>query len=233
MNAAMIDEGVVKFEAAHTDAPLCARTYGDLACRLSAWREILVKVGLVGQDAALYGGAGFGNVSGRVGAPSSPRGQRPFLVSGTQTGGLSCAGLSTFCVVTAWDQANNRVVSHGPVRPSSESMTHGAIYDLGAHIRFVLHGHSPALWRRARALGLPVTADGVAYGTPGMAREVQRLYRETRLADQGVLAMGGHEDGVVVFGRTLEEAGERIVGWLARAYEAQCREEGQVCAVDR
>jgi len=109
------------------------------------------------------------------------------------------------------------------VLPSSESMTHGAVYDLGPHIRFVFHGHSPVLWRRAEALRLPVTGSRISYGTPEMAREVERLYRTSTLPELQILAMGGHEDGIVVFGRTAEEAGQVLLRHLARAYEAECR----------
>jgi len=55
------------------------------------------------------------------------------------------------------------------------------------------------------------------------AREVERLYRSSPLAEIGILAMGGHEDGIVVFGRTAEEAGQVVLRYLARAYEAECR----------
>jgi hypothetical protein len=34
--------------------------------------------------------------------------------------------------------------------------------------------------------------------------------------------MGGHQDGIVVFGRSLEEAGSTLLTWLARAYQATC-----------
>jgi hypothetical protein len=97
-------------------------------------------------------------------------------------------------------------------------MTHGAIYDLGPHIRGVLHGHAPDLWRRAAELGLPRTRPEVAYGTPDMAREMRRLYGATGLAEQQILVMTGHEDGVVAFGRTLDEAGAVLVRALSRAF---------------
>ena len=115
--------------------------------------------------------------------------------------------------------------------PSSESLTHGAIYDLGAHIRFVFHAHTPVIWRRAAALRIPVSDRAVPYGTPEMAREVERLWRTTALPDLGILAMGGHEDGVIAFGRSAEEAGEVTLRYLARAWEAACAEGGGLCSV--
>ena len=59
-------EGVIQFRAEHRDAPLDPRRFGEAVCRLVAWREILDLTGLVGQDPALYGGFGYGNVSGRL-----------------------------------------------------------------------------------------------------------------------------------------------------------------------
>lgn len=176
----------------------------------------------MGQDPARYGGAGYGNVSGRVGPPSSSRGRRAFLVTGTQTGGKAALRLEDFCIVERYDYRENRVWSHGDLLPSSESMTHGSIYDLSPHVRFVLHAHTPVIWRRAEALGLPTTDPEVPYGTPEMAEEVQRLYRATALSERKVFAMGGHEDGIVAFGHTPHEAGQALITELARAYELAC-----------
>ena len=210
-------EGVVKFEALHTQQPVDLGRHGALVAELIGWRAIMRAAGMLGRDPARYGGAGFGNLSARVGPPSSPLGRRAMLVSGSQTGGRAEAGAGDFCLVERYDPAGNRVWSRGPVPPSSESLTHGALYDLGPHVRAVLHGHAPALWRRAARLGLPCTRPEVAYGTPAMAREVARLYRESALSERRILAMGGHQDGVIAFGRSLDEAGQVLVTYLARA----------------
>lgn len=220
------EEGVIKFAVRHRDGPLDERRYGELACQLIAWREILALTGLVGQDPARYDGAGYGNISARVGPPSAGRGRRAFLASGTQTSGKRCVTLDDFALVERFEIHRNRVVSQGRTLPSSESMTHAALYDVGPQIRCVFHAHSPVVWERARQLGIPTTDEGVPYGTPEMAREVQRLYGSTGLAERKILAMGGHEDGIVVFGGTLEEAGQVLLTWLARAYESTCSANG-------
>lgn len=219
----MIDEGVIKFEAEHDHGPLDALRYGDLGCRLGAWREVLSKLQLVGQDPSRYGGAGYGNVSARVGPAGSARGSRAMMITGTQTGGLTRIGLSDMCVVERYDYRRNRVKSRGERMPSSETMTHGAIYDLSPAIRFVFHAHSPVIWRRSDVLRIPTTDRRVAYGTPEMAAEAQRLYFGSTLDATRILAMGGHEDGIIVFGHNAEEAGQVLVTYLARAYELVCR----------
>lgn len=218
----MTREGVIRFSAEHRAAPLAPDRIGGLVCALSSWREILAQTGLVGQDPARYEGAGYGNVSGRVPPFPGDRGARPFLITGSQTGGKRHLALADYCLVEAYDDRRNWVRSVGPILPSSESMTHGALYDLSPRIRYVLHGHCPVIWRNAAALSLPTTHASVEYGTPEMAREMRRLYQSTALAERRVLAMGGHEDGVVAFGPSLEEAGASLVATLARAYERVC-----------
>lgn len=222
-SAVTYDEGVIKFQAEHQREALPVRRYGELSCQLVAWREIMTKTQLVGQDPALYGGAGYGNVSGRVGAPSSAMGSRAMLITGTQTGGLADVGLDHFCLVERYDYRRNRVRSRGLIEPSSETMTHGAIYDLSPHIRFVFHGHGAIIWRQTQVLNIPTTDPSVPYGTPGMAAEVHRLYRSSALSETRILAMGGHEDGIIVFGRSATEAGQTLIAYLARAYEQTCR----------
>ena len=195
-------EGVVRYECVHRDEALPA-ALAPLAAALAAWRRVLAALGLVGRDPSRYGGLGFGNLSARV-AP----GERPFLVTGTQTGHLPHLPLAGFARVDRWDTAANRLESAGLTRPSSESLTHAALYDLSPEIAAVFHVHSPELWRRTE---LPRTAPDVGYGTPEMAAEVGRLWREQGRPPTGLLAMAGHEDGLVAWGRGLDEAGRRAV----------------------
>lgn len=211
-----VDEGVIKFSSHHRHVPVCATRYGSLASVLSSWRTILHALRIIGQDPSRYGGAGFGNLSARIGAPTQPRGQRSFIITGSQTGTLSQLTLDQYVIVENYAAKTNRVTSHGRIAPSSESLTHGAIYDLGTHIRFVFHGHAPLLWRAAHRLKIPTTSSNIAYGTPEMAHEVARLFQSTPLSECRIFAMGGHEDGIVSFGKTAEEAGTVLVTYLSR-----------------
>ena len=111
------------------------------------------------------------------------------MISGTQTGHVVDVTAEHFAVVTAYDIGANSVTSSGPVEASSESLTHAAIYDLDSAIGGVVHAHSdqPVEWLSADTL--PSTKASVAYGTPQMAHEFSRLFRETtvrkRLALRG------------------------------------------------
>jgi ribulose-5-phosphate 4-epimerase/fuculose-1-phosphate aldolase len=217
----MQQEGVIKFELVFQQRDLEPRRFGNLASQLISWRHVMSMTQLIGQNPELYEGAGYGNVSARVGPPNAALGRRAFLITGSQKSGKPAITLEDFSVVERYDIRLNRVDSYGPVPPSSESMTHGAIYDLGPHLRCVLHAHSPVLWQQARALRIPTTDPNVTYGTPEMAREVQRLFRETAVVERQILAMGGHEDGIVAFGRSPEEAGQILITELAKAFEAR------------
>ena len=224
-------EGVTKFQAEHTSAQLSPQ-HTQNAAQLLAWRELMVRLRGLGQVRSRYGGLGFGNVSTRTGPYPGRRGQRPFLITATQTGGTQCMGLGDLCRVTRYHIGQNSVISHGQQRPSSESLTHGAIYDLGPHIRWVLHAHAPEIWRQRRALKLPTTGADIEYGTQGMAQEIARLARQTTLHEVRILAMAGHEDGVITFGRTAMEAGSALLTAYARAFELEFLAHGHVCTPD-
>ena len=183
---------------------------------LNAWRKILFMANLVGQDVDRYGGAGYGNVSQRL--ERAVKGTQPrFAISGTQTGGLVELTADHYAIVTETWPEENRVVATGPIMPSSESLTHGMLYVVDQAANFILHAHSPEIWQNASALGIPTTSASVAYGTPEMAEEVRRLFRDTPVRERKILCMGGHTDGVMSFSRTAEEAGCVMMAYLARA----------------
>ena len=206
------DEGVIKFKMEYTAAaPLAA---ADLRA-LNAWRRILVMLELIGQTPSRYEGYGFGNISCRLAPWNAPAEQRRFVITGTQTGHVAHLAPEHFVVVTACHPVQNLTVAEGPIKPSSESMTHGAVYALDSRIRWVMHGHSPEIWRNAERLAIPITRAEVPYGTPEMSAEVARLYSESDLRRRCLFAMGGHEDGVVSFGRTAEQAGTVLLAALA------------------
>ena len=202
-------EGVTKYQLHFSrSAPLPA---AQLAA-LNAWRTLLFQLGLIGQDPKRYGGVGFGNLSMRL-VPGSLR----FAVTGTQTGHLPTLDRMHYAIVTACDAATNQLTAEGPIAPSSESLTHGQIYAFDARVNFVFHVHAPQLWRAAPRLGLPGTDESAEYGTPQMVSEVERLFRQSDLPQLGIFTMRGHEDGVVSFGASAEEAGAVLLRQLALA----------------
>jgi len=207
-------EGVIKFQLSHFFAP--PLPLGQLD-ELIAWRRILYQLQLVGEDPLRYDGYGFGNISRRI-PPFDAPASRPFIITGTQTGSSPELGPEHFTTVTECLPEQNRVTSTGPIKPSSEAMTHATLYQLDLGLRVVMHVHSPHIWRSAVQLQLPATTATAAYGTTAMVDAVRELMTQPLTRELGLFVMGGHEDGVVSFGRTADQAGFALIGVLASAY---------------
>lgn len=210
----MEQEGVIKFNCQFLPTPAVPLPGWQ---SISAWRQLLCRLQLIGQDPERYQGLGFGNISWRLPPLTASPSDRPFAISGTQTGGLAQLLPEHYAQVLQCDPASNFVRAQGPVKPSSEALTHATLYAIDEAVRVVMHVHSTQLWQQGAALGLPLTAAEVEYGTPQMAAEVQRLLADEQQRRLGIFIMGGHEDGVVAFGASAEEAGTILVRWLARA----------------
>lgn len=207
-------EGVIKYRLNYVRKP--PPNIADFS-RLNAWRTVLHRLRLVGQDPKRYGGYGFGNISQRIEPFSSQPQSLRFIISGSQTGQLEQLDENAYCTVLQSDPEENCVRAEGPVEPSSEALTHAAVYALHNRIRTVMHVHSAEIWERADALCIPSISQEIAYGTPAMAVAVLRLFRSSALQTHGIFAMRGHEDGIVAFGQTAEETGQLLVTCLALA----------------
>ncbi len=206
-------EGVTKFRQEFKEMPPIKY---NIIRELNLWRNALHREGLIGHDPNRYDGADYGNVSQLLKPYNHPRDKRRFVITGTQTGHLVNLTEKNYTIVAAYYPKENLVFTEGPVKASSESMTHGIIYDLDDSIRFVFHVHCPYIWQRSKELLIPTTSQRVEYGTPEMAEEVERLYKETDLPDLHIFSMGGHEDGIIAFGSTLEDVGSTIAKYLGK-----------------
>jgi ribulose-5-phosphate 4-epimerase/fuculose-1-phosphate aldolase len=163
---------------------------------LNAYRRKLLEQHLMGVDS---NGVGFGNVSVRDGMSGN------FYITGSATGGLPEL-TPTDCVrVVAYDFARNWLRYEGAAIPSSESLTHAAIYESDPSTSAVIHCHDSGLWATLLDRA-PTTSKSVAYGTPEMAYEIMRLFKGTDLRSRKILVMAGHEGGIATFGKNLEDA---------------------------
>ena len=169
--------------------------FGALA-ELNACRRKLLEQRLIGVDS---NGVGFGNFSVRDGVSGN------FYITGSATGGLPEL-TPTDCVrVVAYDFARNWLCYEGAAIPSSESLTHAAIYESDPTISAVIHCHDSVLWRTLLDRA-PTTSKAIAYGTPEMAYEISRLFTVSDVPTRQIFAMAGHEAGIVTFGKNLEDA---------------------------
>ena len=187
------ETGVVKFQCEHVAVELAPFSGFD---ELNACRRRLLQLRMIGVDAC---GIGYGNLSVRAGDASQ------FYITGSGTGRRPQLTLADYAHVTAYDFARNWLRCEGRTIASSESLTHAAVYESDPQVRAVIHCHARELWTRLLDRA-PATSADVEYGTPEMAFEVQRLFRETRVRDEQVFAMAGHPDGIVAFSATADNA---------------------------
>lgn len=163
---------------------------------LNAYRRKLLDLRLVGVDP---NGIGFGNLSVRDSATNN------FYITGSATGGIHELTLADCAKVVACDFEKNRVRYEGSAIPSSESLTHAAIYESDAEIEAVIHCHDAKLWT-AVLNQAPTTSKAAGYGTPQLAYGIMQLFTHTDVQNRKIIVMAGHEGGLVTFGKDLEEA---------------------------
>ncbi len=194
-----MNEGVIKFNCTWIkEAPLDV----ELIKELNIWRDTLYKLKLLG---ATKDGIGYGNVSCRY--------NDHFIVSGSGTGKLKHLTKEHYTTVTNYSVEDNPLTAAGPVIASSESLTHAMVYKSQPAINAVFHVHHFALWKKLLNK-IPTTDIDVAYGTPAMANEIVTLFKETKLASGKIFVMAGHEEGIVSFGKNVNEAGNILLAAL-------------------
>ncbi len=196
-------EGVIKFQLEFDQNESVQACH---IAELDSWRHIFYRLQLIGQQAERYQGYGFGNISQR-----HPEFLQQFFISGSQTGGAAFLKPQQYALVTECDPLNNRIVASGKIKPSSEAMTHGQVYQLDPTANCVIHVHSPEIWKHADELKIPQTTADVPYGTVAMAQEVVRLFDESDVKKQKIFSMKGHEDGVVCFAENLSVASHLMI----------------------
>ncbi len=194
-----IDEGYIKYRIHWLKDPLIVSQFATQITALNHTRRLLYLQKWIGYDARLK--VGYGNISFRI----PPMLNAKFLISGTQTGDLFQLQIKNYALVTNYNIDSNELWCKGETKASSESLTHAAIYELDSVYHAVIHIHCKEMWLKLLHK-VPTTAANITYGTPEMAHEIQRLYRESNLRDCKIVAMAGHEDGIVAFGNNLEEA---------------------------
>ena len=183
----------VKFTSERVSSELTR--FSGLA-ELNTYRRRLLQLGLIGLDS---NGVGFGNLSIRDGATNN------FFITGSATSGTPQLTPADCAKVVAYDFERNSLRFEGSTIPSSESLTHAAIYQSDPKAGAVIHCHDSELWA-ALLNQAPTSSKTVDYGTPELAYEIMRLFTASDVRTRKILVMAGHEAGIVTFGGNLEEA---------------------------
>ena len=199
----MIDEGYVKYQCNWIKSePMDLNEIAEL----NKCRNKLYELGLIGE---YENGIGFGNISIRCSQPEQ------FVVSGTQTGNLPVLNENHYTRVTNFDLEQNSLTCYVSIKASSESLTHATLYQVDPKVNAIIHVHNLELWQELM-YKVSTTEKNVSYGTPEMAKEIIRLFKQDNLIDKKILVMSGHEEGIISFGENLEEAANIL---LDRYYE--------------
>jgi hypothetical protein len=198
----VIDDGVIKYDRSnftHCD-PINSLEY----FKLEEWRKVLYQHNLIGEYPEVK--IGFGNMSQRMDYNKFHQTQsRQFVITGTQTGKFSDLDGRHYTRVLDYNIQELKIQMMGPLEASSEALTHAAIYECNHEIKAIFHIHSSAIWNGMIKNKSDFTASNIPYGTVEMARATQKCVGKK---SYGSFCMHGHEDGVVIFGRSLEEVGE-------------------------
>jgi ribulose-5-phosphate 4-epimerase/fuculose-1-phosphate aldolase len=192
-------EGVIKFKfSLKRSLPLEENLYIEI----EKWRALLFKMKFIGEYPIEK--VGYGNLSKRTE-------DNQFVITGTQTGQHANLNGSYYTLVSKCDLLKMNIEALGPVAPSSESLTHFAIYSTCPQIKYIYHVHHKDVWNFMLENDYDKTGDSIEYGTQEMA-DASKLCIGTK--SSGIFAMEGHEDGIIAYGTTAEETGKIILDTL-------------------
>jgi L-ribulose-5-phosphate 4-epimerase len=194
------ETGNIKFECHWKYTPPCD---ANIIEDINLWRNKLYALRLIG---SYPNSIGYGNISKRLF-------NNNFIITGTATGNLRQLLSNHYTNVCGYSFANNYVICQGPIKASSESLTHAAIYESDNEVNAIIHIHSATLWQKWLNI-LPTSAHNIEYGTPQMANEIARLFSETNLVDKKALVMGGHPEGLIAFGSNINQAGKILTNLM-------------------
>jgi L-ribulose-5-phosphate 4-epimerase len=198
----MVKEGYIKFNLDWEESDPVIPVEEFIS--LGTWREVLYNLEMIGVNDQ---GIGFGNISVRKDRT------RNFYITGSATGSIESLGEEHYSLVTGFYIKSNSLSCKGPVKASSESMSHAVVYSTLPEMNAVIHIHHHIFWKNLLKK-VPATPEGIEYGTPEMATSIEELLRKPGVADRRVIVMAGHTDGIIFFGTHLDEAGAFILSYF-------------------
>ena len=196
----MKDNEYIKFDyIVKKSVPLKKRSVQEL----DKYRDLLYKKKLIGINKK---GIGFGNISCRYN-------KNKFIITGNATGGIINLKPQHYALVLNWNFKENKVVYSGKTSPSSESLSHAIIYESDPSIKVVVHIHNNQLWSRFKNK-ISATPSNISYGTPEMANAIKRILKKKTISNKGILRMGGHRGGFMLFGKNFQDIYENLKSYL-------------------
>ncbi|MHA1910836.1 MAG: class II aldolase/adducin family protein [Candidatus Kariarchaeaceae archaeon] len=195
-------EGTIKFELNHSFVKI-DENYSSIFQSINRLRTILWEMNLIGVYPPTHSEAnlGFGNASQRLNKTDS------FLITGTQTGSKRVLVEADYSLVEAFELTKGTVNSIGLTKPSSEALTHAAIYSIAPEVQFVFHMHSLLLWEKTEELNMVTTDEKAQYGSLELVKAIQSVYSQGKT---GLVSLLGHKEGLLIWGEDGEEMIEQV-----------------------
>ncbi|MDW8159398.1 MAG: class II aldolase/adducin family protein [Bacteroidia bacterium] len=148
-------------------------------------------------------GIGYGNLSLR----SNELG---FFITASQTASYPLLSPQQICWITRWNIEQNFIQAVGILAPSSESLTHCAIYQSCYQAHAIIHIHQQKFWE-IESPYLAYTPLGENCGTSSLAQSIIQLFSKVHSSSILGINMRGHRSGLIFWGKDLWEAYQKII----------------------
>ncbi|MEM8769210.1 MAG: class II aldolase/adducin family protein, partial [Pseudomonadota bacterium] len=118
--------------------------------QLAAWRTVFARLDFLGQVPGRYGSASFGNLSVR-----DPDRKTEFVITASQSGAAPEFDQEQITRIVGCNLERFWVDAIGVAPPSSETLTHAAIFATDPRIDWVFHIRSAEISEAAGRLAIP------------------------------------------------------------------------------
>jgi ribulose-5-phosphate 4-epimerase/fuculose-1-phosphate aldolase len=193
-----MNEGSIKFNCGWIQEP-CGLS-DDTFHELEKYRALLIKRKLIG---VYPDGIGYGNISCRDTASAA------FFITGSGTGHLGKLTPEQYSMVLQYNFFENSLICRGMIRASAESLTMPpsmkVIRELGLWLMCIILNCGKIVESGTN------DTEAAEYGTPEIAFAVKKLAEKPETKGGRLIVMGGHKEGILTFGKNLEEATLRIL----------------------
>ncbi|OFX71279.1 MAG: hypothetical protein A2X12_03030 [Bacteroidetes bacterium GWE2_29_8] len=193
----MQEEGYIKF---NVNNDFKQNNINDIVIRdINKVRKYLKDKGLIGYDG--NANVSFGNISHRILGNT-------FVITSTNTGKYRFLRKQELSLVYDFDIKRNSISSNGMKLPSSETLSHVAIYLANQNVNAVIHIHSEYLWTKYFNV-ISSIGEEFLYGTTELSEQIfKKVSSENK--SKGIILFKGHENGLIVFAEDIFSAKQII-----------------------
>jgi ribulose-5-phosphate 4-epimerase/fuculose-1-phosphate aldolase len=143
------------------------------------------------------------------------KGGNQFIITASATGEIPELEPEHYVKVISFNIDDNAVQCTGPLKASSESLTHAAIYLADPGANAVVHVHNLDLWNDL-IYNVPTTNPSMDYGSMGLAKDIFRLFSDSNVFEKRIIIMAGDRAGILTFGHDMDEAVNILMQYIRK-----------------